>query len=133
MRVDLKPLSVDDYARILTQPEENALVKQYQLLLGVDNVTINFKESAVGEIARFAWQANETSENIGARRLHTIMEAILSDIAFNAGGGDAPEVIVDVETSTCGASWRTRSAPRTSKNTSCENGMIPNKRGQNTA
>ncbi len=96
VRVDLKPLSVDDYARILTQPE-NALVRQYQLLLGVDNVTINFKDTAVQEIARFAWQANETSENIGARRLHTIMEAILSDIAFNAGGGDAPEVIMDVD------------------------------------
>jgi ATP-dependent HslUV protease ATP-binding subunit HslU len=96
VRVDLKPLSADDYARILTQPE-NALVKQYQLLLGVDNVTINFKESAIGEIARFAWQANETSENIGARRLHTILEAILSDIAFNAGGGDAPAVVVDVD------------------------------------
>ncbi len=96
VRVDLKPLSAEDYARILTQPE-NALVRQYQLLLGVDNVTIDFKESAIGEIARYAWQANETSENIGARRLHTIMEAILSDIAFNAGGGDAPAVVVDVD------------------------------------
>lgn len=96
VRVDLKPLSADDYAQILTQPE-NALIRQYQLLLGVDGVTLHFQQSAIREIARFAWQANETSENIGARRLHTIMEAILSDIAFNAGGGDAPEVVVDVD------------------------------------
>jgi ATP-dependent HslUV protease ATP-binding subunit HslU len=96
VRVDLTPLSAEDYARILTQPE-NALIRQYQLLLGVDNVTIRFRDSAIHEIARFAWQANETSENIGARRLHTVMEAILSDIAFNAGGGDAPAVDVDVD------------------------------------
>ncbi|MGI6239041.1 MAG: ATP-dependent protease ATPase subunit HslU [Christensenellales bacterium] len=96
VRVDLKPLSAEDYARILTQPE-NALIRQYQLLLGVDNVTLSFDEEAIREIAQFAWQANESGENIGARRLHTILERILSDIAFNAGGGDAPEVRVEVD------------------------------------
>ena len=96
VRVDLLPLTVDDYARILTQPE-NALIRQYQLLLGVDNVTLEFDESAITEISRFAWQANESSENIGARRLHTVLEKILSDIAFNAGGGDAPQVNVRVD------------------------------------
>ena len=96
VRVDLTPLSAEDYARILTQPE-NALIRQYQLLLGVDGVTLEFRESAIREIARFAWQANESGENIGARRLHTILEKILSDIAYNAGGGDAPEVSVLVD------------------------------------
>ena len=96
VRVDLKPLTVQDYASILTQPE-NALIRQYQLLLGVDGVTLEFADSAIGEISRYAWQANESSENIGARRLHTVLEKILSDIAFNAGGGDAPEVVVKVD------------------------------------
>ena len=96
VRVDLKPLSVDDYKRILTQPE-NALIRQYQLLLGVDGVSLSFDESALDAIAECAWQDNETGENIGARRLHTLLERILNDIAFNAGGGDAPEVEVHID------------------------------------
>ena len=95
VRVDLKPLTVEDYQRILTQPE-NALIRQYQLLLGVDGVSLEFDDSALSVIAEYAWQANESSENIGARRLHTLMERILSDIAFNAGGGDAPEIGVKI-------------------------------------
>lgn len=95
VRVDLKPLTVEDYKRILTQPE-NALIRQYQLLLGVDGVTLEFDDSALSVIAEYAWEANESSENIGARRLHTVMERILSDIAFNAGGGDAPQINVKV-------------------------------------
>lgn len=95
VRVDLKPLTVEDYKRILTQPE-NALIRQYQLLLGVDGVELEFDESALSLIAEYAWQANESSENIGARRLHTLMERILNDIAFNAGGGDAPQIKVQV-------------------------------------
>ena len=91
VRVDLKPLTAEDYKRILTQPE-NALIRQYQLLLGVDGVSLEFDDSALEVIAECAWNDNETSENIGARRLHTLMERILNDIAFNAGGGDAPEV-----------------------------------------
>ncbi len=96
VRVDLKPLTVEDYKLILTQPE-NALIRQYQLLLGVDGVSLNFEESALETIAQFAWQANETAENIGARRLHTMLEKILNDIAFNAGGGDAPEITVNID------------------------------------
>ena len=96
VRVDLKPLSVEDYKRILTQPE-NALIRQYQLLLGVDGVSLDFQDSALQTIAEYAWQANETAENIGARRLHTMLERILNDIAFNAGGGDAPEVCVTID------------------------------------
>lgn len=96
VRVDLKPLTKEDYKRILVQPE-NALIRQYQLLLGVDGVSLEFDESALDAIAECAWQDNETSENIGARRLHTLMESILNDIAFNAGGGDAPEVLVRID------------------------------------
>ena len=95
VRVELKPLSVEDYKRILTQPE-NALIRQYQLLLGVDGVTLEFDDSALSLIAEYAWRENESAENIGARRLHTLMEKILNDIAFNAGGGDAPQISVNV-------------------------------------
>jgi len=95
VRVDLQPLTVEDYRRILTQPE-NALIRQYQLLLGVDGVSLEFDDTALSLIAEYAWQENEAGENIGARRLHTLMEKILNDIAFNAGGGDAPEISVAV-------------------------------------
>ncbi len=96
VRVTLKPLTREDYKRILTQPE-NALIRQYQALLKVDGVELSFDDSAIDAIAEFAWQANENSENIGARRLHTVLEGILSDVAFNAGGGDAPEVTVIID------------------------------------
>lgn len=62
----------------------------------MDKVDLVFDESAVSAIAEYAWVANENAENIGARRLHTVLEQILSDIAFNAGGGDAPEIQVNV-------------------------------------
>lgn len=95
VRVALKPLTKQDYERILTQPD-NALIRQYQALLKVDKVDLVFDETAVSAIAEYAWLANENAENIGARRLHTVLEQILSDIAFNAGGGDAPEIQVNV-------------------------------------
>lgn len=95
VRVTLKPLTKQDYERILTQPD-NALIRQYQALLKVDKVDLVFDETAVSAIAEYAWLANENAENIGARRLHTVLEQILSDIAFNAGGGDAPEIQVNV-------------------------------------
>ncbi len=96
VRVTLKPLTREDYRRILTQPE-NALIRQYQALLKVDGVSLRFDDSAIDAIAEFAWLSNENSENIGARRLHTVLEGILSDVAFNAGDGDAPEVEVVVD------------------------------------
>lgn len=95
VRVNLLPLTLEDYERILTQPE-NALIRQYQLLLKVDGVELAFDDSAIHEIAAYAYNANENDENIGARRLHTILEQILNDIAFNAGGGDAPEITVTI-------------------------------------
>ena len=95
VRVDLKPLTVEDYKRILTQPK-NALITQYKALLGVDGVNIEFDDEALALIAKHTFDANENGENIGARRLHTVLEQILGEIAFNAGGGDAPEITVNV-------------------------------------
>ena len=95
MRVELMPLTIEDYKRILVQPQ-NALITQYKALLAVDGVKLEFDDSALEELARAAFTANESSENIGARRLHTLLEKLLSDIAFNAGGGDAPEITVTV-------------------------------------
>ena len=91
VRVELKPLTKDDYKRILVCPK-NALVSQYKALLSVDGVMLEFDESALEEIACCAWSLNESNENIGARRLQTILEKVLDDIAFNAGDGDAPNI-----------------------------------------
>lgn len=96
VRVQLMPLSVEDFRAILEKPD-NALIRQYQALLGVDGVTLEFADSALDAIARYAYTCNETDENIGARRLHTVLENLLSDIAFNAGGGDAPQIVVHVD------------------------------------
>lgn len=96
VRVQLMPLTVDDYRQILEKPD-NALIRQYQALLSVDGVTLRFDESALDAIAEYAFNCNESDENIGARRLHTVLESLLSDIAFNAGGGDAPEITVTVD------------------------------------
>ena len=96
VHVELKPLTIDDYKRILTQPQ-NALIRQYEALLAVDGVELEFKEDALDAIAEHAFYANEHSENIGARRLHTELEKMLSDIAFNAGGGDGAQVRVTID------------------------------------
>ena len=96
VHVELKPLTIDDYKRILTQPR-NALIRQYEALLAVDGVELEFKDDALDAIAEHAFYANEHSENIGARRLHTELEKMLSDIAFNAGGGDGAQVKVTID------------------------------------
>jgi len=85
IRVTLKDLTEDDFYAILTQPD-NAVTKQYAALLRPDNVNLSFTEDALREIAKFAFRANEQNENIGARRLHTVMENLLNDISFNANG-----------------------------------------------
>src|SRR5438132_1279315 len=81
IRVELCSLTVEDFVRILTEPQ-NALIKQYVALLETDGIKLTFLEDAVQEIARFAATVNESTENIGARRLHTIMEKLLDDISF---------------------------------------------------
>ena len=81
IRVELKTLSVEDFIRILKEPK-NALIKQYTALLETEGIKLLFSDDALEEVAKFAAQVNETSENIGARRLHTIMEKLLEEISF---------------------------------------------------
>ena len=95
IKVELQNLSQKDMQLILTQPK-NALIKQYQALLEADNVRLIFEEDAIEAIAKFAVMVNETSENIGARRLHTVIENLLEDISYNAGG-DHPLLDVKVD------------------------------------
>jgi ATP-dependent HslUV protease ATP-binding subunit HslU len=83
IRVELKPLTKEDFIRILTEPE-NALIVQYVALLETEGVTLIFADEAIEEIAQIAFQVNSRMENIGARRLHTIMEKLLSEVSFNA-------------------------------------------------
>jgi ATP-dependent HslUV protease ATP-binding subunit HslU len=83
IRVELEPLTRDDFVRILTEPR-NALVKQYMALLGTEELTLTFTPGAIERIADFAARVNEINENIGARRLHTVMERLLDEVSFEA-------------------------------------------------
>ncbi len=83
IRVEMKSLSTADFIRILTEPK-NALIKQYTALMETEGVHLKFSEDAIAEIAAIATQVNEQTENIGARRLHTIMEKVLEEISFSA-------------------------------------------------
>jgi ATP-dependent HslUV protease ATP-binding subunit HslU len=91
IRVELEALANQDFVRILTEPE-NSLTKQYQALLATEGVRIEWKRDAIDEIARMATLANERMENIGARRLHTIMERLLDELSFEAPGLAGSEV-----------------------------------------
>jgi len=91
VHVHLKSLTREDFQRILTQPD-NALTLQYKALLAVDKVLLSFEDSAIEAIAEAAFTANETAEDIGARRLHAVFEQLLEDISFNAGDEDMPPV-----------------------------------------
>ena len=84
IRVELESLTLDDLKRILTQPK-NSLIKQYQALLNTEGITLEFKEDAIARIAEMAVEINGATENIGARRLHTLLEKLLEEISF-AGG-----------------------------------------------
>ncbi|WP_027338682.1 ATP-dependent protease ATPase subunit HslU [Halonatronum saccharophilum] len=83
IRVELNSLSKDDFKEILTKPE-NALIKQYKALLKTEDIDIDFSEDAIEELAEIAYRVNEETENIGARRLHTIIEKLLEEISFEA-------------------------------------------------
>ena len=96
IRVELDSLTEEDFVRILTEPE-NALLKQYKALLGAENVLLEFSDEAIREIARDAERVNNALENIGARRLHTILERLLEDISF-AGPENAGKTIrIEIE------------------------------------
>ncbi len=94
IRVELTSLTQDDFKRILVEPE-NALTRQYSSLLSTDGVDLVFTEDGIDEIARIAAEVNERAEDIGARRLHTVIERLLEDVSFLAPDGVTGEVVVD--------------------------------------
>lgn len=94
IRVELEPLEKKDFIRILTEPH-NALIKQYIALLETENIKIQFTDDAIDEIAEIAVTVNEKTENIGARRLHTVLEKLLEDISFNAPDMKDETVVID--------------------------------------
>ena len=94
IRVELDSLNAEDFQRILTEPE-NALIKQYTALLEADGLQLSFESEAIGELAAIAARVNEQTENIGARRLHTIMEKLLEEISFNAPEMAQDQFVID--------------------------------------
>ncbi|MFH0795133.1 MAG: ATP-dependent protease ATPase subunit HslU [bacterium] len=94
LRVELKALSAEDFVRILTEPQ-NALTKQYVALLGTEGLELEFVPDGVEELARSAFQVNTQSENIGARRLYTLLEKVLEDLSFNAPDLNGQKVVID--------------------------------------
>ena len=94
IRVELKSLSCEDFERILTSTRAS-IVEQYQALLAADGVRLDFTEGAIRRIARYAFEVNERIENIGARRLHTVMEKLLEEVSFDAGNRSSFELTVD--------------------------------------
>jgi ATP-dependent HslUV protease ATP-binding subunit HslU len=96
IRVELQSLTMDDFIRILTEPK-SSLVKQYVALMETEGVKLEFTREAQEEIARFAFRVNEGTENIGARRLHTIMERVLDEISFDAPDKKGEHIKVDAD------------------------------------
>ena len=94
IRVELEALGREDFVRILTEPK-SALIKQYMALLSTEGLSIRFTDGAVGRIADFATLVNERTENIGARRLHTVMEKLLDEVSFEAPDLTAKEITID--------------------------------------
>jgi ATP-dependent HslUV protease ATP-binding subunit HslU len=94
IRVELEPLTEEDLVRILTEPK-NALIGQYQALLGTEGVELSFSEDAIREMAQFATQVNDATENIGSRRLATILETVPDDVSFEGGSSGPREVAID--------------------------------------
>jgi len=94
IRVNLQPLTRDDFRRILTEPEAS-LIKQYIALLGTEEVTLDFTEDGIDELANLAAEINRTVENIGARRLHTVMERLLEEVSFTASDRGGTTVTID--------------------------------------
>jgi ATP-dependent HslUV protease ATP-binding subunit HslU len=96
IRVELSALSVDDFKRILREPQ-NALTTQYMALLGTEGVSVDFTDSGVDRLAEVAFQVNERTENIGARRLHTVMERLLEKISYEAADKSGEKYVIDAE------------------------------------
>ena len=94
IRVELKALSVEDFERILTEPDAS-LTQQYTALLGTEEVSLEFTDDGIKRIAEVAWQVNESTENIGARRLHTVLERLLDDASYEAADSAGSTISVD--------------------------------------
>ena len=96
IRVELNALTPDDFKRILTEPQVS-LTRQYQELLRTEGVALTFTDDAITHIADLAWRVNESTENIGARRLHTVLERLLEDVSFAASdmAAQSPNVTID--------------------------------------
>ena len=94
IRVELKSLTTDDFVRILTEPNAS-LTSQYSALMNTEDVQLDFAESGVRRLAEVAFQVNENTENIGARRLHTVMERLLETISFEASDKSGSKLTVD--------------------------------------
>lgn len=96
IRVELEALTSSDFERILTEPHAS-LTEQYQALMGTEGVNVEFREDAITKIAEAAWQVNEKTENIGARRLHTVMEKLMEEISYDASEKSGESLIVDAD------------------------------------
>ncbi|WP_333875111.1 ATP-dependent protease ATPase subunit HslU [Methylobacter sp.] len=94
IRVELDALSADDFVRILTEPDAS-LTEQYTALLSTEGVSLSFSTDGIKRIAELGWQVNETTENIGARRLHTVLERLLEDISYNAPDLIGKSILID--------------------------------------
>ena len=94
IRVELDPLTSSDFKRILEEPD-NSLIKQYKALLKTENVDLEFTEDGINTIANIATEVNSSVENIGARRLHTIIERVLDEISFTATDKSGEKIVVD--------------------------------------
>ena len=96
IRVELKALTTDDFVRILTEPNAS-LTEQYIALLATEGVDISFSEDGIQAIANAAWQVNESTENIGARRLHTMMERLIEELSFTANDRSGESIVINAE------------------------------------
>ena len=95
IRVELSALTPDDFERILTEPSAS-LTKQHQALLATENISLTFTDDGIRKIAETAYQVNESTENIGARRLHTVLEKLLEDVSYNTNG-ETTDVVIDAD------------------------------------
>ncbi|AHJ75848.1 HslU--HslV peptidase ATPase subunit [Kosakonia sacchari] len=96
IRVELKALTTEDFERILTEPNASVTV-QYKALMATEGVNIDFTDDGIKRIAQAAWQVNETTENIGARRLHTVLERLMEDISYDASDLGGETIIIDAD------------------------------------
>jgi ATP-dependent HslUV protease ATP-binding subunit HslU len=96
IRVELNSLTTDDFERILTEPSAS-LTEQYKALLATENVSIEFTQDGIRRLAEAAWQVNERTENIGARRLHTVMERLLDELSYEASDKSGESITIDAD------------------------------------